>query len=188
MKIKLTETQYNTLIKMNELGIISSKEKMEYTPNNIDNLETGVLWKDSLNLSPYYDYAIVREDKRIIDIYLHDGKKKHLMLNLFEYEDGYMVVNIVGSKEISGQGIGVRIYDAVVNTFKKPLYSGSSQTIFSRLGIWKKLMDMYPDRIVGFHNGSNQYLEYRDGELYAGDCPVYGHDEDCGDVRLKLLP
>ena len=199
MKIKLTESQFNRLMDMDELGTISGTEKWKYKPKSLSTIiklhntekeksegKLNYLWQNKLNLGSLMDFAFGDEIK--IDVYLHDIQTILGYIVLENFEDGFSVVDIHISEEFGGKEYGLNIYVKLTKLLNKPIYSGQSQTIFSRKGIWKKLMDRYPENVVGYHNGSDQYLEMRDGELYAGDCVVYGHDEDCGDVRLKLLP
>lgn len=142
------------------------------------------LWKNKLNLDNLRDYAF--GDDLFMSVYLHNGETILGKIELEKFEDGYSVISIHLSEEISGKELGIKTYLSLINVLNKPLYSGAQQTTFSKFGIWKKLINKFPDRVVGYHNGYEQELEIRDGELYAGDCEVYSHDEDCGDVRLKL--
>jgi hypothetical protein len=198
MKIEITESQFNRLMSVDEIGNMG-RERWEFKPISLKQMKSenetqknlykgrvDNIWKNKLNLDGLMDYAF--GDDLIFDIYLHDNENILGQITLSKFEDGYSIVDIHFSESISGKELGLKIYLSLIKILNSPLYSGNSQTSFSKFGIWNKLISRYSDKVVGFHNGSDQYLEYREGELYAGDCPVYGHDEDCGDVRLKLLP
>jgi len=198
MKILLSESQFERLMSVDEIGTMGST-RWEATPTSLSDMlrhnlnqkisskdRMNFLWKNKLNIDGLKDYAF--GDEYVIDIFLHDEEMIYGQIILEKFMDGFAVVDIHVNKNFSGKEIGVKIYMSLIDILKSPLYSGASQTVFSKFGIWNKLMNRFPDRVVGFHNGSEQYLDMRDGELYAGDCPVYGHDEDCGDVRLKLKP
>jgi hypothetical protein len=198
MKIEITESQFNRLMSVDEIGNMG-RERWEFKPISLKQMKSenetqknlykgrvDNIWKNKLNLDGLMDYAF--GDDLIFEIYLHDNENILGQITLSKFEDGYSIVDIHFSESISGKELGLKIYLSLIKILNSPLYSGNSQTSFSKFGIWNKLISRYSDKVVGFHNGSDQYLEYREGELYAGDCPVYGHDEDCGDVRLKLLP
>lgn len=196
MKIMISESQLNHLMGMDEVGTMGSK-RWDFKSESLKNMmkshhmdkqrsegKLNYLWKNKLKLDNLMDYAF--GDDILINVYLHNGNMVLGQIILEKFEDGYSIVDIHISEELSGKEIGINIYLNLVKILNKPLYSGSSQTVFSKFGIWKKLMNRFPDRVVGYHNGNEQELEMRGGELYAGDCEVYSHDEDCGDVRLKL--
>jgi hypothetical protein len=198
MKIEITESQFNRLMSVDEIGNMGRK-RWEFKPISLKQMKSenetqknlykgkvNNIWKNKLNLDGLMDYAF--GDSLLFNVYLHDNENILGQITLSKFEDGYSVIDIHFSESISGKELGLKIYLSLIKILNSPLYSGDSQTSFSRLGIWDKLINRYPDRVVGFHNGSDQYLETREGELYAGDCVVYAHDEDCGDVRLKLLP
>lgn len=67
-----------------------------------------------------------------------------------KFHDGYKTGVVAGSQEVQGQGLGWKLYKAVSDYVKVPLYSDSTQTDASRLGIWKKLIQNYPDQVVGY--------------------------------------
>ena len=57
---------------------------------------------------------------------------------------------------LRGNQYGMKLYLAIVDFYHEPLYSGSHQTSASNNGIWKKLIQQYPDRVVGFDKITRQ--------------------------------
>ena len=104
-----------------------------------------------LNL-PYKNktFEIPNEDHFILILY----NNKDIPILGFEFKysgnGSIEVLYIHGNKEIRGQEIGVKIYEELSKHIKAPIYSGEQQTPYSRFGIWKKLIDKYPDKVVPY--------------------------------------
>lgn len=123
-------------------------------------------------------------------------------LGLRPYEDGYKVGVVHAEPEARGQGLGINIYTALVDQINKPIYSDTTQTNDSRLGIWQKLIDRFPDRVVGYDQKTKEDLPLTKGSYgptVRGKEPIYAPKKSPNDQAnadstlnrtrlLKLLP
>ena len=66
------------------------------------------------------------------------------------YNDGFRINDVRVEPQFRKNRIGIKLYLMLSDFFKKPIYSGRTQTQHSKNGIWYKLIDLYPDRVVGF--------------------------------------
>ena len=95
-----------------------------------------------------------------IKIIVFDEDNTHIQyLALAPFNDGFKVSTVATEPAASGKGIAVKIYAAASSYFNKPIYSDSTQTDASRLGIWKKLWSQYPERLVGYDQKTKQDLQ-----------------------------
>lgn len=127
---------------------------------------------------------------RAYRIFVIEDNNPIFYLSLGKFHDGFKVSTVAAKKQSQGRGLGVKIYLAVSDWLKMPLYSDSSQTPESRNAIWGKLIKTVPNRIVAYDQISKQDL---------ADLDVY-HDIDQEELEdpesterkktrlLKLLP
>lgn len=175
---------------------------------------TGWAWHDSilnshptekLELIPGMESAIVTVPNglRVFVIVPHKPVPKPVVyLQLSEFLDGYRVSVIKVEPQARGQGLGAKLYAGLVDHLKKPLYSDTTQTDASRVGIWNKLLKQFPNRIVGYDQRTKEELPLsisRRGPAVREKEPIYTpkkgpedrplHTEPQNRTRLlKLLP
>jgi hypothetical protein len=170
-KIIISESQVKSLVEQ----LLEPKEIMalphmdssaEQSAGYVQNLskEFGKLNPDiHLNIGYPNDYYF-RVGSQYFDhsfLFYKNDKKTEIVLtialkNIF---DGFQIAHVYGTQEIRGQEIGVKIYEELSNTFKKPLFSGEAQTPNSRYGIWNKLLLKYPNRVVLFNTETNENIK-----------------------------
>jgi len=137
-----------------------------------------------------------------LKIFVMLGDKPIFCLSLGRYADGYKVGVVNTEPEARGQGIGINIYAALADHLNKPIYSDRTQSDASRLGIWQKLIDRFPGRVVGYDPKTKEDLPLAQGPAgpaVRGQEPIYAPKKgpaDRGNTEatfsrtrlLKLLP
>jgi len=138
-----------------------------------------------------------------VRVFVLDDQGPVLYLALEKFLDGFKTNAVQIRPRGQGKNLGFKIYQAVSDTFQRPLYSDYTHTDASRLGIWKKLIDRFPDRIVGYDQRTKEDLPLSStpqGPAVRGNQPVYAQrgtkDQSkpvTGDTRsrtrlLKFLP
>jgi hypothetical protein len=122
-------------------------------------------------------------------IFLLKNSKPIFYIGITKFHDGYKTGSVHASDQARGQGFGVGVYLALSSYLGAPLYSDSTQTDSSRLGIWKKLIQQ-TDRVVGYDQVMKKDIDTLD--VYQQRNP--DEDDDVESVSrmttplLKLLP
>ena len=137
---------------------VNDKQAKKITPLNID-IPTEV-----------YDLG----DQIVVFVIDQEGPLFYIELKKFL--DGFKS-SLVGSElRARGKKLGFKIYTGVSDTYGKPIYSDTQQTDDSKIRIWQKLQQTYPDRIVGYDQktGENLSLTHTDkGPSVRGNQPIY---------------
>jgi hypothetical protein len=126
-----------------------------------------------------------------------------MFLGLHQFYDGFKVDNVRVEPSLRGHQYGMKLYLAVAKYYNKPLYSGSQQTSASNNGIWKKLIEHYPNQVVGFDQKTKKDLRLKvtaKGPVVQNNRPIYKkvndteyrqekhYNEGLKTRLLKLLP
>jgi len=90
-------------------------------------------------------------------IILQDGVPV-LYLGLSKFLDGYKSGAVATEIAGRGKGLAQKAYLSASDILGVPIYSDTTQTDASRRGIWDKLIQQYPDRIVGYDQKTNKNL------------------------------
>lgn len=104
-----------------------------------------------------------------------------LMMEVGKFEDGYQVYNVRVEPSLRGKAIASKLYAMFVKAYRAPLYSGQQQTTASNNGIWKKLIQVYPNRVVGFDQKTKEDLPLNvtdKGPVVREKEPVYNTVKD----------
>ena len=99
-----------------------------------------------------------------------------IYVGLDEYYDGFCVDNVRVEPSVRGHHYGMKLYLAIAHYFNKPIYSGKQQTTASNNAIWKKLIELHPDRVVGFDQKTRFDLKLKAtsrGPIVNGKEPIY---------------
>jgi hypothetical protein len=138
-----------------------------------------------------------------VRVFVIDDQGPVLYLALEKFLDGFKTNAVQIRPRGQGKNLAFKTYQAVSDTFKRPLYSDYTHTDASRLGIWKKLINQFPERMVGYDQRTKEDLPLSitpHGPAVRGNQPVYAQrgikDQSkpvTGDVRsrtrlLKFLP
>jgi hypothetical protein len=108
-------------------------------------------------------------------IELQDGNPA-LYLGLSKFLDGYRSETVATEIAGRGKGLAQKAYLNASDILGVPIYSDMTQTDASRLGIWDKLIQQYPDRIVGYDQKTNKNLPLSmtdKGPVVNQNQPVY---------------
>jgi len=102
------------------------------------------------------------------------------------YKSGTVATEIVGR----GKGLAQKAYLNASDILGVPIYSDTTQTDASRLGIWDKLIQQYPDRIVGYDQKTNKNLPLSlsdMGPVVNQNQPIYV-DRNKKDTKKPISP
>ena len=116
------------------------------------------------------------EDNYYIFAFERACEHPSLILEISNYYDGFAVNNIRIEPSLRGNHYGMKLYLAITDFCQKPLYSGAQQTTASNNAIWKKLIEQYPNRVVGFDQRSRTDLKLKltaRGIAVRANEPVY---------------
>jgi hypothetical protein len=111
-----------------------------------------------------------------VRVFVMDEKGPVLYLALEKYLDGFKTNAVQIHPRGQGKNLAFKVYQAVSDTFQRPLYSDQTHTDASRLGIWKKLIDKFPDRLVGYDQATREDLPLTatdQGPVVRGKEPIY---------------
>ena len=128
--------------------------------------------KDSLKGIPTEVYDM--EDH--LRVFVKDDQGPVLYLALHKFLDGFKSGAVAVEPRGRGKNLAVRVYQAASDTFGRPIYSDTTQTDASRIGIWQKLMTTLPDRVVGYDQRTQEDLPLTatdQGPAVRGNQPVY---------------
>jgi hypothetical protein len=95
---------------------------------------------------------------------------------LEKFLDGFKTNAVQIRPRGQGKNLAFKVYQAVSDTFQRPLYSDQTHTDASRLGIWKKLIDKFPNRLVGYDQATREDLPLTatdQGPVVRGKEPIY---------------
>jgi hypothetical protein len=108
--------------------------------------------------------------------FVMDDQGPVLYLALEKYLDGFKTNAVQIHPRGQGKNLAFKVYQAVSDTFQRPLYSDQTHTDASRLGIWKKLIDKFPNRLVGYDQATREDLPLTatdQGPVVRGKEPIY---------------
>jgi hypothetical protein len=108
-------------------------------------------------------------------IILQDGNPV-LYIGFSKFLDGYKSGAVATEIQGRGKGLAQKAYINASDILGVPIYSDSTQTDASRLGIWDKLIQQYPDRIVGYDQKTNKNLPLSVGDkgpIVNQNQPIY---------------
>jgi hypothetical protein len=152
---------------------------------------------------PFDLKTVVFKNISKLDIFAFENDNKYpaIYLGLCNYYDGFRVDNVRVEPSLRGHHYGMKLYLAVVKNYNKPLYSGAMQTTASNNAIWKKLIEIYPDKVVGFDQKTKSDLQLKvtsRGPVVNDKEPVYKnikittynpkYKDEIRTRLLKLLP
>lgn len=109
-------------------------------------------------------------------IFVLDQQGPVFYLSLEKFLDGFKSGAVAAEPRARGKNLAFEIYQAVSDTFHRPIYSDVTQTDASRLAIWNKLLQAFPDRVVGHDQKTNQDLpidQTEHGPVVRGNQPIY---------------
>jgi len=134
---------------------------------------------------------IFREDNYGYKFFLFNKENKPVFyLGVSKFHDGYKTGAVAGDTEVSGQGLGWKLYKAVSDYLHVPLYSDSTQTSDSKKAIWQKLIDNYPEQVVGYDQTSRKNLPINNIYQSLPQDQLKHVDDDTrrNTLLLKFLP
>ena len=109
-------------------------------------------------------------------VFVQDDQGPVLYLALEKFLDGFKSGAVAVEPRGRGQNLAVKIYQAASDTLGRPIYSDTTQTDASRIGIWQRLISALPDRVVGYDQRSGQDLPLTatdQGPAVRGNQPIY---------------
>jgi hypothetical protein len=109
-------------------------------------------------------------------VFVIDDQGPVLYLALEKFLDGFKTNAVQIHPRGQGKNLAFKVYQAVSDTFQRPLYSDQTHTDASRLGIWKKLIDKFPNRLVGYDQATREDLPLTatdQGPVVRGKEPIY---------------
>jgi hypothetical protein len=134
---------------------------------------------------------IIVRSPDMYQIYVFDQNKNPIFYaGMSKFHNGLKTGAVASSPEGRGQGYGWKIYNAMSQYLKVPLYSDSTQTDDSRIGIWQQLIKNFPNRVVGYNQVGKQDVNTHDvyQNLPSKDLADIGDDTRRQTLLLKLLP
>ena len=109
-------------------------------------------------------------------VFVKDNQGPVLYLALHKFLDGFKSGAVAVEPRGRGKNLAVRVYQSASDTFGRPIYSDTTQTDASRIGIWQKLIATAPDRVVGYDQRTREDLPLTAtdrGPAVRGNQPVY---------------
>jgi hypothetical protein len=109
-------------------------------------------------------------------VFVKDDQGPVLYLALNKFLDGFKSGAVAVEPRGRGKNLAVQVYQAVSDTFGLPIYSDTTQTDASRIGIWQKLMTSLPGRVVGYDQRTQADLPLTatdQGPAVRSNQPVY---------------
>ena len=113
-----------------------------------------------------------------------------LYIGLSKFLDGYKSGTVATEVAGRGKGLAQKAYLNVSDILGVPIYSDTTQTDASRLGIWDKLIQQYPERIVGYDQKTNKNLPLSmtdKGPVVNQNQPIYV-DRNKKDTTKPIAP
>jgi len=109
-------------------------------------------------------------------VFVLDNQGPVLYLALNKFLNGFKSGAVAVDPRGRGQNLAVQVYQATSDTFGRPIYSDTTQTDASRIGIWQKLISAFPNRVVGYDQKTQEDLPltYTDqGPAVRDNQPIY---------------
>ena len=114
-------------------------------------------------------------------VYVYKDNNVAGFINLKKFKDGYQVSEVRIKPELRGQGVGSKVYDALVEQYV--IYSDSQQTPASK-ALWTNLYNKYGKYMSAYdvYSGDLYDLRMVDGVLKWGDIEDPEEEEDAPPV------
>jgi 8-oxo-dGTP pyrophosphatase MutT (NUDIX family) len=143
-------------------GVLSEIYKMPPTNNSSQGMTvwayTDSLEKKSPVIYKNDNVVIFKESENLLRYIILQNGNPILYLGLSKFLDGYKSGVVAVELPGRGKGLAQQAYLDASDILNVPIYSDATQTDASRLGIWDKLIQQHPDRIVGYDQKTNQDL------------------------------
>jgi hypothetical protein len=159
-------------------NIFSTDEDPTSAWNQIqDELKNYKQQEDILKI-PYKNITL--QGSNSTNIFLFKDNKPIVYAHFNKFNDGLQSKYITKSKSANISNLGVMLYEAVVNNLKLPVYSDLQQTEASKKGIWSKLFQKYPERVVAYNIKTKKISKMtnpKDNEFepQVDNNPIYGN-------------
>ena len=159
-----------------------------------NDMQTKLRYHESSQLTPInfpMKNQIFRDEKYGLKFFLFNNEDKPVFyLGISKFHDGFKTGVVAGETEVQGQGLGWKLYKAVSDYLGVPLYSDSTQTSDSKKGIWQKLIDNYPNQVVGYDQISRKNVPINDIYQTLPQDQLKHVDDDTrrNTLLLKFLP
>ena len=161
----------------------SSQGMTTWAYNDAVEKKSPVLYRDS-------NVIIFKANEDLLRyIILQDGNPV-LYIGLSKFLDGYKSGTVATEIAGRGKGLAQKAYLNASDILGVPIYSDTTQTDASRLGIWDKLIQQYPDRIVGYDQKTNKNLPLSltdTGPMLNKNQPIYV-DRNKKDTKKPIAP
>jgi hypothetical protein len=161
----------------------SSQGMTTWAYNDAVEKKSPVLYRDS-------NVIIFKANEDLLRyIILQDGNPV-LYIGLSKFLDGYKSGTVATEIAGRGKGLAQKAYLNASDILGVPIYSDTTQTDASRLGIWNKLIQQYPDRIVGYDQKTNKNLPLSlsdKGPMVNQNHPIYV-DRNKKDIDKSIAP
>jgi len=163
-------------------------------PSMYNDMQYKIRYHEASQLAPIkfpMHNKVFREDNYGYKFFLFNKENKPVFyLGVSKFHDGYKTGAVAGDNEVSGQGLGWRLYKAVSDYLRVPLYSDSTQTSDSKKGIWQKLIDYYPKQVVGYDQISRKDVPIKNIYQPLPQDQLRHVDDDTrrNTLLLKLVP
>ena len=133
---------------------------------------------------------VFRDGNNVLKFFLFNKDKPVFYLSISKFHDGFKTSAVAGSPEVQGQGLGWRLYKAVSDYAGVPLYSDSTQTSDSKNGIWQKLIQNYPKKVIGYNQILRKNVPINNIYQTLPQNQLKDVDDDTrrNTLLLKLLP
>jgi len=164
-------------------GVAEDLNEIYKMPPTKDSSQGMTIW--AYNDALEKKLPVVHKDKNVIIfksnedllryIILQDGNPV-LYIGFSKFLDGYKSGAVATEIQGRGKGLAQKAYINASDILGVPIYSDSTQTDASRLGIWDKLIQQYPDRIVGYDQKTNKNLPLSVGDkgpIVNQNQPIY---------------
>jgi hypothetical protein len=170
-------------IAQDKQGVAEGLNEIYKMPPTKDSSQGMTIW--AYNDALEKKLPVVHKDKNVIIfksnedllryIILQDGNPV-LYIGFSKFLDGYKSGAVAVEIQGRGKGLAQKAYINASDILGVPIYSDSTQTDASRLGIWDKLIQQYPDRIVGYDQKTNKNLPLSVGDkgpIVNQNQPIY---------------
>jgi hypothetical protein len=173
----------DTWIMNEQQGVAEDLNEIYKMPPTKDSSQGMTIW--AYNDALEKKLPVVHKDKNVTIfksnedllryIILQDGNPV-LYIGFSKFLDGYKSGAVATEIQGRGKGLAQKAYINASDILGVPIYSDSTQTDASRLGIWDKLIQQYPDRIVGYDQKTNKNLPLSVGDkgpIVNQNQPIY---------------
>jgi hypothetical protein len=129
----------------------SSQGMTTWAYNDAVEKKSPVLYRDD-------NVIIFKSNEDLLRYIILQNGNPVLYIGLSKFLDGYKSGTVATEIVGRGKGLAQKAYLNASDILGVPIYSDTTQTDASRLGIWDKLIQQYPDRIVGYDQKTNKNL------------------------------